>query len=491
VTSPVISPSADTDATRNRRSRLGLRLDPDRLLPVDPGVRALARQFYESTRSLPIVSPHGHVDANVLAHDISFGNAADLLITPDHYVTRLLHAHGVPFTGLGHPDRVSGTPTVSGREVWRSFCENWKVFRGTPSRLWLEAELVDVFGLDLAPDASTADELYDAITERLALPEFKPRALFDRFNIEVLATTDEPADDLAAHRLLAQDPDFHGRVLPTFRPDRYLDPSSPTWTEALERLAASTGRDTGTYPGYLAALEERRAYFKAHGATATDSGHPDAACRHLSVEEASTMYASLVSGTGGPAAVAAFRGHMLFEMARMSSEDGLVMQLHPGVVRNYDKAAFASFGADTGHDIPTTAEFTHSLRPILEEFGNSSTFRIVVFTVDETVFSRELAPLAGYFPAMYVGAPWWFIDTPDAIGRFRAAVTDTAGFYKTSGFIDDTRAFCSIPARHDMSRRLDAAYLARLVAEGRLSEDEGADTAVDLVHSLPRQVFRL
>ena len=491
MTSTVATPLADADPAGDRPTRLTLRLDPDRLLPTDPGVRALARAFYNSTRSLPIVSPHGHVDANVLAHDISFGDAAGLLITPDHYVTRLLHAHGIAFTELGHRDRVSGTPTVSGREIWRTFCEHWKVFRGTPSRLWLEAELVDVFGLDVAPDASTADELYDAITDRLALPEFKPRALFDRFNIDVLATTDEPADDLAAHQLLADDPDFHGRVLPTFRPDRYLDPSAPTWPEALERLGASTGHDTGTYAGYLSALEERRAYFKAHGATATDHGHPDALCQHLSVDDATAMYDSLVSGTGGPASVAAFRGHMLFEMARMSSEDGLVMQLHPGVVRNYDKAAYASFGADTGHDIPTTSEFTHALRPILEEFGNSPTFRIVVFTVDETVFSRELAPLAGYFPAMYVGAPWWFIDTPDAIGRFRAAVTDTVGFYKTSGFIDDTRAFCSIPARHDMSRRLDAAYLARLVAEGRLSDDEGAQTAVDLVHSLPREVFRL
>ena len=490
MTSPAPTSAVESTAT-DRPDRATLRLDPDRLFPSDPGVRSLARQFYESTRSLPIVSPHGHVDAGILAEDVGFGDAANLLITPDHYVTRLLHAHGVPLTALGHRDRVSGTPAADGRAIWRAFCERWKVFRGTPSRFWLESELVDVFGLDVIPDASTADELYDAITERLARPEFKPRALFERFRIDVLATTDEPADDLSAHEILAADPDFHGRVLPTFRPDRYLDAGGPTWAEALDRLATSTGRDTRSYPGYLAALEDRREYFKRHGATATDHGHPDASCARLPLDEASAVFDQLVAGTGGPGAVAAFRGHMLFEMARMSSEDGLVLQLHPGVLRNYDRAAFASFGADVGHDIPVAMEYTRALRPILEAFGNHPTFRMVAFTVDETVWSRELAPLAGYFPALYVGVPWWFLDTPDAIGRFRAAVTDTVGFYKTSGFIDDTRAYCSIPARHDMSRRLEAGHLARLVSEGRLSEEEGAETAVDLVHGIPREVFRL
>jgi glucuronate isomerase len=468
-----------------------LTLSPDRLLPAEPGVRAIARDLYEATRDRPILSPHGHVDPRLLADDLAFPDPAQLLITPDHYVTRLLHAHGVPLEHLGLTNRVSGAPAADSRSVWRTFCSLWHVFRATPSRLWLEAELVEVFGLDLEPSADTADELYDALVERLSSPEFTPRSLFDRFGIEVLATTDDPADDLAAHDRLAADPSFTGRVLPTFRPDRFVDPSRTDFATAVSQLAAAVGSTISDYPTFLAALMNRRAYFAEHGGTASDHGHATADASPLTGADAQRIFTDGLAGDVSAEDAAVFRGNMLYEFVRMAADDGLTMQVHPGVVRNYDPDAFAAFGPDTGHDIPTTAEYTHALHPALAEFGNAESLHLVLFTIDETVFSRELAPLAGYYPSVYVGAPWWFIDTPDSILRFRSAVTDSAGFYKTSGFIDDTRAFCSIPARHDMSRRLDAAFLARLVAEGRLGAGDAAAVAIDLVDAIPRKVFKL
>lgn len=465
-----------------------LELDPDRLLPVDPATRRVASEIYREVAGRPIVSPHGHVDPDLLVADEPFADPAALLVTPDHYVTRLLHAHGVPLERLGLGPAGRAAPP---REVWRTFCEHWWAFRGTPSRYWLETELHDVLGVRQQPSAGTADALFDEIGERLALPELRPRALFERFRIDVLATTDDPASDLAAHRSLAADPSFTGRVLPTFRPDAYLSVDGPHWTEHLARLAAVSGCDTSSFAGFLAALENRRRYFAEHGATATDYSAPDAACERLDHADAERCHRACREGSASAVEQRALRGHLLWELARMSSEDGLVMQFHPGVLRNHHRPTLDAYGADTGHDIPTTMEFTRALRPMLRDFGTNANFRLVLFTVDETTFSRELAPLAGFYPSVYVGAPWWFIDTPDAMRRFRRAVTDSAGFYKTSGFVDDTRAFCSIPARHDTARRIDAGYLAELVTTGVLGVEEAHETALDLVDTLPRKVFRL
>ncbi|GAA2759762.1 glucuronate isomerase [Actinopolymorpha rutila] len=467
-----------------------IELHPDRLFPTDPSVRSIARRLYDEVAGLPIISPHGHVDPAILAEDQPFGDPANLLVVPDHYVTRLLHAHGVSFDSLGVPP---GAPKgdASPREIWRTFCSHWWAFRGTPSRYWLEAELVDVFGVRLRPSADTADEIFDQLSERLASPEFRPRALYERFGIEVLATTDDPADDLAAHRQLADDAAWKGRVVPTFRPDPYLEPARPDWPARVAKLGEVTGEDTTGYAGYIAALEQRRAYFKRNGATATDHGHADAGSRPLEPAEANRIYAAALAGAAKPEEATAFRRHMLTEMARMASEDGLVMQLHPGVLRDHHTGTFDRYGRDVGGDIPMTTEYTRSLRPLLERFGTHPNFRMVLFTVDEDVFSREIAPLAGFYPSVFVGAPWWFIDTPDAIRRFREAVTDSVGFHKTAGFVDDTRAYCSIPVRHDMARRLDCGFLARLVAEHRLPEDEAADTAADLAYRLPASTFRV
>jgi len=456
---------------------------------VDPGVRAIARRLHDAVRELPIISPHGHVDPRLLLDDEPFPDPSTLFITQDHYVTRLLHAGGVPLEQLA----VGSTrlPEWESRQVWRALCEHWPDFRGTPVRYWLESELADIFGVGERPGPDTADEIFDQVATRLQQPEYRPRALFERFGIEVLATTDDPADDLAVHRALQEDASFSGRVVPTFRPDRYLEIGAAGWREAVVDLGTSAGEDTGTYEGYIRALEARRRYFIEHGATSSDHSHIDLGSQPLEPAEAARIYTAALRDEVGPAEAVAFRRHMLSEMARMSCDDGLVMTVHPGIRRNHHTAAFERFGPDRGHDIPVQLEVTDALRPLLQRYGTHPGFHLVLFTVDETVFSREIAPLAGFYPSVYVGAPWWFLDAPDAVRRFRHAVTATAGFSRTSGFIDDTRAFCSIPVRHDMSRRLDSGYLAGLVAEHRLDMDEAERAMMELTSTNPRKVFKL
>ena len=467
-------------------------LHPDRLLPADPGTRAVARRLHALVADAAITSPHGHVDPQLLLDDAPFTDAASLLVVPDHYVTRLLHAHGVGLDALGIPRRDGGpTRPAAPREVWRALCERWGAFAGTPSRYWLECELADLFGVTVQPSASTADAIFDQVGERLATPAYRPRALFERFGIATLATTDDPASPLDAHEALAEQDVLPGDVLPTFRPDRYADPAAPGWRRALAELAQASGVDTSTRAGLLEALRARRAHFAARGGTASDHGPVDAACEPMEPAAAERVHAAALAGDVTAADAAAYRAGMLFAFAEMACEDGMVMQLHPGVLRNHHRPTLDAFGPDTGHDLPLATDYTRSLRPVLERFGTEPAFRLVLFTVDETSFGRDIAPLAGFYPSVFVGAPWWFLDTPRAIARFRETVTDTAGFAKTAGFVDDTRAFCSIPARHDMARRLDAAHLARLVVEHQVGEDEAGEIVVDLTTALPRRVFRL
>jgi glucuronate isomerase len=466
-----------------------LTLSADRLLPADPALRAIARRLYSAVSGLPIISPHGHVPARWLADDVPFGDPTSLLLSPDHYVFRMLHARGVPLEQLG----VGGVALDAGqaRHAWRLFCEQWPVFRGTPVRFWMESVLVDVFGVTVRPSAATADAIYDRIAETLTRADHRPRALMSRFGIEFLATTDDPVDDLGDHARLRADDSFAPRVVPTFRPDRYLEPGRDDFPALMTALADASGIDTGSYDGYLAALADRRRYFKDHGAVSSDHSHADVVTLSLDAADARRIYAEALAGRAGPADATVFRRHMLVEMARMAVDDGLVMTLHPGIHRSHHAATTARFGPDTGNDIPVAMEFTRGLQPLLDRFGTAAGFHLILFTADETVYSREIAPLAGFYPSVYAGAPWWFLDAPEAVRRFRAATTETAGFYRTSGFIDDTRAFLSIPARHDMSRRLDASYLATLVAEHRLAEDEALETAVDLVSAIPTEAFKL
>ncbi|MWV51552.1 glucuronate isomerase (plasmid) [Rathayibacter sp. VKM Ac-2803] len=457
------------------------RRDPDRLLPADPAARSIARGLHERVRDAPILSPHGHVPATLLVDDPPFVDAADLFLTHDHYITRLLHAMGADLADV----RAGSDP----REAWRLLASQWHRFAGTASGYWVEEALDEVFGIDVPFGPETADELFDSIGANLARPEFRPRALFERFRIELMATTDDPLDDLAPHAALAAS-GLGGRVVPTFRPDKYIDPDAAGFATAVPALLAATGYPA-TFEGYLQALEARREHFARHGAVSTDHGVEEPFTADLDAADAERLFQSVRRGSADAADRRVFRGHMLLQMARMSVDDGLVMTLHAGVLRNHSSSTFERFGADTGHDIPVPTSFTRGLRPLLERFGLAKDFHLVLFTVDETTFSRELAPLAGFYPGVYVGAPWWFLDSPDAMGRYRAAVTETAGFYRTSGFIDDTRAFLSIPARHDTARRADAAFLADLVVAGRLSIGHAERIADDLVSAIPREVFKL
>ena len=453
-----------------------------RLLPTDSVTGAIAEELLALVEGASIISPHSHVDARLLASNTQFRDPAELLVTGDHYLTRLLHACGADLSRLG-----VGRSDADPREVWRVVCAHWHVFAGTATGYWMTEELAGVFGIREELSAGTADDIYDIIQQHLGTEKFKPRALFERFNIDVLATTDDPLDSLEDHVRLQAD---GLRVLPTFRPDRFLDPEASDFVESVNRLLATTSSDA-TFGGYLSALEQRRQYFISRGGVSADHGVFDTWTADLLPMEAERLFARVLSGKADSSEIRLFRAHMLFQMARMSVDDGLVMTLHPGVYRNHSSATLRRYGANTGHDLPVTTTFVEGLRPLLERFGLERDFHLLLFTVDETVFSRELAPLAGFYPSVYIGAPWWFLDAPDAIGRFRAAVTETAGFYRGSGFIDDTRAFLSIPARHNTARRADAAFLARLVADGRVSMAAAERIIEDLVDAIPRKAFKL
>ncbi|WP_332759767.1 glucuronate isomerase [Pseudarthrobacter sp.] len=461
--------------------------NPDRLLPADPGTRSIARDLLARVQDLPIISPHGHVDAAVIEHNTPFPDPAALLVSPDHYVTRLIHANGASLDKL----RAGGPTAPESREIWRTFVEAWPLFEGTASGYWLRHQFDSVFNLGADLGEMSADASYDAIAAKLVEPGFRPRQLFKDFNIEVLATTDDPLDTLASHKTIAEDSTFNGRVLPTFRPDAYLNIAHPTWSANVDRLVETAGDGASGYAGYITALENRRRYFVEHGAVSADHGVATPATLKLDRAEAERIFEIARAGKATAEDRNTFEAHMMYQMGRMSVEDGLVMTIHPGSFRNHHTPTFEAFGADTGHDIPVATNYTEAIRPLLQDFGTAKDFHLVLFTLDETVFSRELAPLAGFYPSVYLGAPWWFLDAPDAMLRFRSAVTETAGFSRSSGFIDDTRAFCSIPARHDASRRIEASFLARLVAEHRVSEDRAHEIIVDTVDSSPRRVFKL
>eukprot|EP01030_Chromulinospumella_sphaerica_P010512 gene10512-10318_t len=438
-----------------------LRLNPDRLFPVDADTRGVARRLYAEIKGLPIISPHGHTDPEWFAPDAPFANPAELLITPDHYVFRMLFSQGLSMESLGVPRADGGAVETDPRVIWRRFAENYHLFRGTPSRMWHDWVYAEVFGIDVRLSAETADHYFDVIDAALKTDAFRPRALFERANIEVLTTTESPIDDLRHHKTIRES-GWKGRVLTAYRPDPVLDPDYEGFLGNLAILAEQTGRDTGTWAGYLDALRDRRAYFAAMGATSTDHGHPTAFTADLSKADAEALFARVTRGPASVADAELFRGQMLTEMAAMSLEDGLVMQLHPGSFRNHNARVFERFGRDKGADIPTQTDYVRALKPLLDRFGSDPRLTLILFTLDETSYSRELAPLAGHYPALKLGPSWWFHDSPEGMRRFREQVTETAGFYNTVGFNDDTRAFLSIPARHDVARRIDCGFLAQL-----------------------------
>jgi glucuronate isomerase len=467
-------------------------LHEDRCFDSDPTVRRYARALYDETRALPIVSPHGHVDPAILARNDGFPDPASLLVKPDHYILRLLYSRGVPLESLG-VSPMDGTPPnaeTDPRKIWQTFADHWHLFRATPSRAWLEYELCEVFGVKRELDSASAQHVYDTIMERLQSTEFRPRPLFKRFNIEVLATTDSASDSLEHHKALRK-VDLGGCVIPTFRPDALFRIASPQWSAEVERLGRVVAAAIGSYADLVKALVRRRADFKAMGATATDHAVLVPRTEGIEDAEAERLFAKASEGRANEQDQARFEAHLLIEMARMSVEDGLVMQLHAGALRDHNDLVYRRFGPDRGGDIPVATEFTRNLRPLLNAHGNDPRFRLIVFTLDESTYSRELAPLAGHYPAMLLGAPWWFHDSMEGMTRFRRQTTETAGIDNTAGFTDDTRAFCSIPARHDLARRADANYLGGLVARHVIDMADAREMARALAYDLAKRAYRL
>ncbi len=461
-------------------------LNEDRLFPADEKTRAIARRLYAGIKDLPIVSPHGHTQAGWFARNQPFPDPVTLFVQPDHYVFRMLYSQGISLDEL----EIGKTTVKDPRKVWRIFASNYHLFRGTPSRLWLDYVFEKLFGLTERLSEKTAVAYYDTIEAKLREKELLPRALFERFRIEVLATTDSPLDSLEDHKAIRES-GWKGRILPTFRPDSVVDPAFDEFAKNVSALGELTGEDTASWRGYLQALAARRQYFKSMGATAADHGHPTARTADLGEQKAEWLFGKVLEGEADAEHQDLFRAQMLTEMARMSLEDGLVMQIHPGSVRNHNAQLYARYGRDMGADIPQQTDYVHALKPLLDRFGNEPGLTIILFTLDETAFSRELAPLAGHYPCLRLGPPWWFFDSPEGMRRFRETVTETAGFYNTVGFNDDTRAFFSIPARHDVARRSDAAFLARMVAEHRLDEDEAVELAQELTVGLVRRSYKL
>ena len=461
-------------------------IHPDRLFPAEPDTRKIARTIYEHVRALPLVSPHGHTQAAWFAKNEPFPDPAKLFVQPDHYVYRMLYSQGVSLEDLeiGQPE------LKDARKVWRIFARHYYLFRGTPTRLWLDFAFQELFGLNQRLSERTADLYFDTISEKLRTSEFLPRALYERFCLEVLATTDSPLDPLADHKAI-RNSGWKARILPTFRPDAVVDPDFAGFSQNITKLGEQTGEDTSSWAGYLKALRIARERFRSLGCTATDHGHPTARTANLSPKEASDLFTRVLARASDARDHDLFRAQMLTEMARMSLDDGLVMQIHPGSARNHNRQLYQRYGRDIGADIPTATNYVDALRPLLDQFGNQRNLTIILFTLDESTYSRELAPLAGHYPCLRLGPPWWFYDSPEGMIRFREQVTETAGFYNTVGFNDDTRAFLSIPARHDVARRTDCAFLARLVAEHRLDEDEAFEVAYDLAYRLVKRAYRL
>ena len=461
-------------------------LHEDRLFPSEPGARKIAKALYARVKTLPIVSPHGHTQAAWFAKNEPFPDPAKLFVQPDHYVYRMLLSQGIPMEDLeiGEPEMKDA------RKVWRIFAKNYYLFRGTPTRMWLNFAFQELFGLEDRLSEKTADLYFDTISAKLRTPEFLPRALFERFNLEVLATTDSPLESLADHKAIRAS-GWKARIIPNFRPDPVVDAEFKGFAENIRLLGEQAGEDTTAWAGYLNALRKARARFIELGCTATDHGHPTAQTADLPKAEAAELFRRVLGGSANMADQELFRAQMLTEMAQMSLEDGLVMQIHPGSVRNHNRKVYERYGRDVGCDIPQATDYVHALRPLLDRFGNECKLTIILFTLDESTYSRELAPLAGHYPCLRLGPSWWFNDSPEGMMRFREQTTETAGFYNTVGFNDDTRAFLSIPARHDVARRVDCAFLARLVAEHRLDEDEAFEVAHELTYGLVKKAYRL
>ncbi len=462
-----------------------------RYFSTDPNVRDIALQLYEQVVNTPLICPHGHVDPRVFADpDYSFGTPVDLFILPDHYVFRMLYSQGISLDELGIPRKNEEPVERDHRRIWQIFADHFYLFRGTPTGIWLREELHDIFGIEEKLTGATAGHIYDQIVERLNTPVFRPRALFEQFHIQTLCTTDAATDQLTYHSAIRKS-NWKGDIRPTFRPDAIVNLDTPGWRDHITELSRVSEIDIHDYTSFIQALENRRTFFKSMGATATDSGVFMPYTEKLSGLEANAIFQKALHGEITTANATRFTGHMLMEMARMSIEDGLVMQVHPGSLRNHNSLLLQEYGTDMGADIPVQLEYTRNLQPLLTTYGNDRRLTLILFTLDESTYGRELAPLAGHYPALKLGPPWWFFDSLNGMTRYFDTVMETAGLYNTVGFNDDTRAFCSIPTRHALWRRASANWLAGLIVRGIIDLDDARDMIQAMAYGLAKEAYKL
>lgn len=467
-----------------------INLNDDRFFEPDPSTRLVARELYKEVKSLPIISPHGHVDPEILSKNENFSNPSELLIIPDHYIFRMFYSQGINLEKLGIPTIDGSDIEVDPKEIWKIFCKNYFLFSGTPTKMWLSYVFKEVFGLEKNPNEHNSMEIYDHIHQLLATEKFRPRSIFDQFNIETLCTTESADDELVHHRAI-KNSNWQGNVITAFRPDSVMNIESKDWMNEISKLSNVSKINIDSYKGFISAIENRRDFFKKMGATSTDQGVETAFTERISDQKADEIFQRALRGDSDKDDQIIFIGHMLMEMARMSVDDGLVMQIHAGSMRNHNDFIFKKFGPDKGADIPLKTEYTENLHSLLNEYGNNSDFSLIVFTLDESVYARELAPLAGHYPAMKLGPPWWFHDSIEGMKRFRKRATETAGIYNTVGFNDDTRAFLSIPARHDLCRRIDSNFLAEQVVRHIIDMDEAVKISHDLAYNLVKKSYKL
>ena len=322
----------------------------------------------------------------------------------------MLYSQGIKLEKLGIKrlgDVSPNSQIVNPRDSWQLFADNIHLFRGTPTGIWLADEFINVFQITEKLTSTNAQDFYDQINKKLQSPEFKPRVLYEQFNIEVLCTTDAATDTLINHQQI-QSSGWKGSILPTFRPDAVINIDTLGWRSNIEKLEQATNNPITNYQGFITALESRRAFFKSMGATATDHAALTALTLELTPSEADSIFQRALKGQATPIDATRFTAHMLIEMARMSAEDGLVMQLHVGSLRNHNPVIFEIFGPDKGADIPIASEFTRNLKPLLDQFGTDPRLTLILFNLDESTYARELAPLAGHYPAVKLGPPWWF-----------------------------------------------------------------------------------
>ena len=382
----------------------------------------LGLELYSDVAELPIVSPHGHIDVRLFADPAArLDPPGRLFVSADHYVVRMLYSQGVPLERAG-----LGETEVDDRAVWQLLADNVHLFALTPTGLWLRETLATVFGIEERLDSASAEVLYARVEEQLASPAFAPRALLDRFRVECLSTTDAAGASLADHRALAESQP--GRIRPTFRPDAVVALDAAGWRDALVRArGCRRPRDRRLRDVH------RRRWPSAAPRSRRSAGRQPITRRRAPTPRASPTVRRprcsqpRLRARARHADARRFEAHMLNEFARMSSDDGLVMQLHVGSLRDHNSPLAERFGRDIGADIPVATDWTRGLRPLLEACGNDPGFTVILFTLDESTYSRELAPLAGHYPAVLLGCPWWFHDSPAGIDRFLDRVDGDGG----------------------------------------------------------------